>query len=80
MIIRKRNGLCVDFDKNKIVEAVTSALNSVGLYKDICKSAANIIADNVTNQLLKEQSEIDVETIQNMVEVALMEQIGRAHV
>lgn len=74
MIIRKRNGLCVDFDKNKIVDAVTSALNSVGLYKDICKSAANIIADNVTNQLLKEQSEIDVETIQNMVEVALMEQ------
>ena len=71
--IRKRDGRIVDFDKNKIVEAIWKATQEVG-GKD--RRRAEEIADQVV-QLLEKQlkpGEIPtVEQVQDIVEQVLVE-------
>ena len=71
--IRKRDGTIVDFDKNKIVEAIWKAAHSVGV-KD--RSLAEGLADQVVELLEKslKPGEIPkVEQVQDLVEKVLVE-------
>lgn len=69
MRIIKRNGTEVEFDKQKIINAITKANNSVDKVNErISDEFITIIADNVTHKC-EEMGQIpDVELVQDMVE------------
>ena len=61
----KRDGRIVNFDRNKIVNAITKAMNSVGVTDDN-------LANNIATEIEKRSSEMSVEHIQDLVEEKLM--------
>lgn len=65
----KRDGAIVDFDINKIINAITKASKSI---HEIPNSAIEIMAKSVENKI-KNYDEISVETIQDEVEKVLIE-------
>ena len=70
MKVRKRDGRIVEFDENKIVEAIEKAFNSVSEHPYYIP---NRIADSITRFYLNNGEEIiDVESIQDEVESRLM--------
>lgn len=78
----KRDGRLVDFDKNRIIKAIVSAGNSVGVsIEDIAIS----ISENVKNQLDFERiAKVDIEYIQDMIEKQLivrnLEDVAKAYI
>ena len=69
--IKKRDGRLVQFNKNKIVDAITSAFKDVdGEVTDYALDKANKIADYVENQGKKRI--LNVEEVQDIVERGLM--------
>ena len=66
MMVRKRDGRLVEFDKTKIVSAIVGAMNDVD---EVNKDVANRIANDISKM---EYEEVDVEDIQNLVEEKLM--------
>lgn len=71
MKVRKRNGREEDFCENKIINAVTKANNSVEKEKRIDDDKIKQIIEFVQKKI-KTYSIIDVDTIQDFVEKALM--------
>ena len=72
MQVIKRDGRKVEFDKDKIKEAVLKAFNEVYPNTDEDNvSEANIVCDAVCNSIDK-LNEISVEQIQDVVEKILM--------
>lgn len=70
MKVRKRDGRIIEFDENKIVEAIEKAFNSVSEHPYYIP---NRIADSITRFYLNNGEEIiDVESIQDEVESRLM--------
>ena len=74
--VKKRNGILVPFDKQRIVNAINKAFIEVDgtLYEE---DTANDIADEIKYSAKTADKIISVEEIQDMVEDFLM-QIGRA--
>ena len=71
MKIKKRDGREVQFDKSKIEEAILSAFKAVdGELSDYSKEKAKSIANYVEKQA--QQTKLDVENIQDLVENGLM--------
>ena len=66
MIVIKRNGDKVDFDPNKIVNALKKANSETKNSEKLSDSAIDIILKNIISKLLKTK-EIDVELIQDLV-------------
>lgn len=82
-MITKRDGRQVDFDQNKIVDAVLAAFQEVdGELSDYAYIKAGNIADYV--QEIAEQHELNVEEIQDYVEKGLMatkrKDVARAYI
>ena len=71
MNIVKRNGLIVEFNGDKIFEAVNKAANETELGIDY--ELAREIADSIEDELEDLEFTPDVEYIQDMVEDALMQ-------
>ena len=71
MKIRKRNGQEQDFDQNKIKNAVAKANNSVDKELRLTEEKIDKVV-KTTLDFLKGYSTVDVETIQDFVEKALM--------
>jgi ribonucleoside-triphosphate reductase len=65
--IKKRDGKVVDFDERKIANAILGAMREMGKADYI---AASVIANDITKSI--NESIIDVESIQDMVEDKLM--------
>lgn len=73
MKIIKRDGRKVNFSKDKIVSAVLAAFNSVEAeVNDYAKEKANNIANYIEDYCEKENRELGVEEIQDLVEKGLM--------
>ena len=74
--VTKRNGEIVQFDKNKIINAIIAAMKEVD---DVNISAAQAIAD-----LIEKEDNCTVEKIQNLVEEYLMRlgfsEVARAYI
>ncbi|MBN2363777.1 adenosylcobalamin-dependent ribonucleoside-diphosphate reductase [candidate division WOR-3 bacterium] len=71
MKVKKRSGQIVDFDKSKIEKAVSKAFSAKGLDPVPVK----IVTDNVIKEIEKrEETEIDIEKVQDIVENELMKQ------
>lgn len=70
--IKKRNGIIVPFDKQRIIEAINNAFISVDgqLYEE---DTAKDIADEIKYAIKFSDKPVSVETIQNMVEDYLMQ-------
>lgn len=66
LFIKKRDGKTVNFDKQKIVNAVMAAMKETGI---IDYEFANFIADSIHS---KEDNILDVEQVQDLVEDLLM--------
>lgn len=69
MQIEKRNGLLENFNKQKIINAITKAYEEVGIEP---KNVPEIIANAIENSTVAEQKIKSVEEIQNEVELFLM--------
>jgi adenosylcobalamin-dependent ribonucleoside-triphosphate reductase len=69
MQIKKRNGQMVEFDKQRIVNAVLGAMGDVGLN---LVDDAQRVADTIEIKLNYSDAEITVENVQDMVELELM--------
>ncbi len=67
--VKKRDGRIVDFDINKIVDAVRNAFGSQGEVFD--EKVVTVIKDGLNN--LGEEATVPIETIQDAVEKTLME-------
>ena len=69
--VKKRNGILVPFDKQRIVNAINKAFIEVDgtLYEE---DTANDIADEIKNSVKTADKIISVEEIQDMVEDFLM--------
>ena len=69
--VRKRNGILVPFDKERIVNAINKAFIEVdgALYED---DTANDIADEIKYAVKTSDEVVSVEKIQDMVEDYLM--------
>ena len=84
MMVCKRNGDKVPFDKQKIINAINGALTEVdGFIKE--NNFADNIAENIYRTIYKnETDDVTVEEIQNMVEDSLMasnrKDVARAYV
>ncbi len=72
----KRNGSEVDFDINKIINAINAANNEVAPIYQMNRYQIEAIADNVTEQVDAMSHAVSVEDIQDMVEVGIMEMRG----
>lgn len=70
MTITKRDNTKVEFDKEKIVNAILNAMNDVG---SVDEQLAITIADHCEDTVYISKSEFTVEGIQDMVEEYLME-------
>lgn len=71
MLIRKRNGVEVEFKTEKIVNAITKANNSITSGK-ATKTQIKNIANAITKEISKKLTIPDVEEIQTMVEKELV--------
>lgn len=69
--IRKRNGILVPFDRERVVKAINKAFIEIDgtLYEE---DTANDIADEIRYTVKTSENIIDVETIQDLVEDYLM--------
>ncbi|MFH7835078.1 MAG: ribonucleoside triphosphate reductase [Candidatus Aenigmatarchaeota archaeon] len=70
MQVKKRNGSIVNFDENKIKEALKKASNSVK--EEINEDELERLKNLVVNNIPKNQELIHVETIQNIIEDVLL--------
>lgn len=72
-MIRKRDNRLVPFDNSKIVNAVLAAFKEVdGEVTDYALGKASNIADYIHEYCQKAEKELDVETVQDLVEKGLM--------
>ncbi len=79
MKVIKRNGTEVEFDKMRIVNAVTKANDALAEHDDLhtlSKSQILAIADSVEKDCSKMKGGIEIETIQDLIERAIMELRG----
>jgi anaerobic ribonucleoside-triphosphate reductase len=72
----KRNGSEVDFDINKIINAIKAANKEVSPIYQLNKYQIEAIADNVAEKISESSHAVSVEDIQDMVEVGIMEMRG----
>lgn len=72
MKIIKRSGKEVDFDKNKIINAISKANNEVTEDLRMGEEVIDRIADHVTNTIKVSNYEYNVEDIQDLVELEIM--------
>ena len=72
MKIIKRNGEEVIFDINKIITAISKANNEVPPSERLSNETINRIAGDISNQCAAENHEMNVESIQDLVEKAIM--------
>lgn len=68
MLVSKRNGNLVNFDKNKIIIAIQKAMLEVNINTDKAYDITKIVCDKI-----KDRSEISIEEIQDVIESTLME-------
>lgn len=68
MLVSKRNGNLVTFDKNKIIIAIQKAMLEVNINTDKAYDITKIVCDKIKNR-----SEISIEEIQDVIESTLME-------
>ena len=68
MLVSKRNGNLVTFDKNKIIIAIQKAMLEVNINTDKAYDITKIVCDKI-----KDRSEISIEEIQDVIESTLME-------
>ena len=68
MLVSKRNGNLVNFDKNKIIIAIQKAMLEVNINTDKAYDVTKIVCDKI-----KDRSEISIEEIQDVIESTLME-------
>ena len=68
MLVSKRNGNLVSFDKNKIIIAIQKAMLEVNINTDKAYDITKIVCDKI-----KDRSEISIEEIQDVIESTLME-------
>ena len=84
MYIIKRSGEQVDFDRNRILNAITKANNSVDTKHQMNEDLINDITDNVVGKCYNFNRSLNVEEIQNIVEDQLMEkgshEVARAYI
>lgn len=87
MFIEKRDGRIVEFDQNKIVNAVLAAFKEVdGKITEYAQTKANNIAEYVREQCEKASSDtpLGIEDIQDLVEKGLMslkkKQVAKAYI
>ena len=85
LLIIKRDGSVVEFDRTKIENAVLAAFEDVdGKIDDYAKSKADNIATYVESQANKSDHELSVEEIQDLVEQGLMscrrKDVARAYI
>lgn len=73
MKIIKRNGVEVDFDTSKIINAIYKANQSIDVRDRLTEEKIHEIADDVTKECIERNHEINVEEIQDMVEKRLIE-------
>jgi len=71
LVVMKRNGDIVDYDREKIVQAVRNAADDIG--RNDSELIGEEIADYLEEFYLKNLEEVDVEEIQDFVEEALIE-------
>ena len=72
MTIIKRNGTLTAFDASKIYAAISKANNNVPASSRMPADVLKNVSASVVDACLKYQSQLDVETIQDMVEHALL--------
>lgn len=68
MLVSKRNGNLVTFDKNKIIIAIQKAMLEVNINTDKAYDITKIVCDKIKNR-----NEISIEEIQDVIESTLME-------
>lgn len=71
--IIKRNGAEVNYDANKIINAINGANNEVDPVRRLSDTQIKAIAEKITNQVNSYDHAVSVEDIQDMVEVGIME-------
>ena len=72
MKIIKRNGEEVVFDRSKIATAITKANNEVPVNERLSAATIQGMAMDIENQCRQEKHEMNVESIQDLVEKAIM--------
>lgn len=68
MLVSKRNGNLVNFNKNKIIIAIQKAMLEVNINTDKAYDITKIVCDKIKNR-----NEISIEEIQDVIESTLME-------
>ena len=69
MIVRKRNGNMVTFDKNKIIVAIQKAMLEVNINTDKAYNITEKVSNKINNK-----NEISIEEIQDVIEETLIEE------
>lgn len=73
MYVKKRDGRIVEFNKQKIIDAILAAFKSVdGEIKDYALIKAENIAAYIQNYAFEENKTLEIEEIQDLVEKGLM--------
>lgn len=73
MYVKKRDGRIVEFNKQKIIDAILAAFKSVdGEIKDYALIKAENIAAYIQNYAFEENKILEIEEIQDLVEKGLM--------
>ena len=73
MYVKKRDGRIVDFDKQKIINAILAAFESVdGKIEDYALIKAENIASYIQNYAFEKDKILEIEEIQDLVEKGLM--------
>lgn len=73
MYVKKRDGRIVEFNKQKIIDAILAAFKSVdGEIKDYALIKAENIATYIQNYAFEENKTLEIEEIQDLVEKGLM--------
>ena len=73
MYVKKRDGRIVDFDKQKIINAILAAFESVdGKIEDYALLKAENIAAYIQNYAFEKDKILEIEEIQDLVEKGLM--------
>lgn len=75
-IIIKRNGEEVNFNKEKIYNAISKANKEVDLMHQLNKAQIESITNDVSEKILQKDYTVSVEEIQDMVEIAIMKTGG----
>ena len=76
MLVLKRNGEEVTFDRQKIFNAISAANKEVAPIHKLNKYQIEAVTKNVTEKIEEMSHIVSVEEIQDMVEVAIMEMRG----